>query len=82
MYLEMGRYSQGSCGTTYCREGNGKGDVGCLEDIVLAHFHAEEDAPRESAKGIPDAEGRANRCLPWSLEGDPCPANFHRGNAR
>ncbi len=44
--------------------------MGHFEDIVLTYFHAEEDALGESAKAIPNAEGRANRCLPRLVEGD------------
>ena len=45
--------------------------MGHFEDIVPAYFCAKEDAPGESAKVIPDVEGRADRSLPRSAKGDP-----------
>jgi len=53
-------WDQGSCGW----EGDDKGNVGQLEDIVPAYFCEKEDVTRESLTVILDAEEGEDRSLP------------------
>jgi len=49
---------------------------------LYQHTSIEEDATRKSAAVIPDKEGRRDRHLPRSIEGDLGSADFHWDHAR
>ena len=51
------------------------------KEIVPTYFCAEKDVTRNSTAIIPDAEGRTDRPLPLSIEGDPGSVDFHKGYA-
>ena len=55
--------------------------MGGPKEVVSTYFRPEENATRKSTTVIPDAEGRTDRPLPQSIEGDPGLADFHKSHA-